>query len=344
MSLVIDEHGARLGKKGRSVYVRTPEGRMVTRSLYNLAEVIITSNCSISSQALELLAQNGIPVVLVKRGVPYATIHPFFNHGTVHTRREQLAAYWDERGVHLAVAFVRGGMRNRRLMLEYYARNRAERDPDKADALNERARMIREIEAALSAFDEPGISAVDSIRAELMGLEAQAARIYFSGLKLIIPPAFEFDGREKRPPKDPVNALLSYGYTLLYSRVLTAIAACGLEPFAGFLHADRSGKPSLVLDLVEEFRQVAVDRTVLRMLGHRMLSPEDFVEEGSRVIIRDGPRREFLAELLGGFGGNVRHTAGKSVPLVQVMMQQARMLVRFLIGKEREYRPYVFRW
>jgi len=138
--------------------------------------------------------------------------------------------------------------------------------------------------------------------------------------------------------------MLSYGYAVLYSRVLTAIAACGLEPFAGFLHADRSGKPSLVLDMVEEFRQVAVDRVVIRIVMRRQVTPEDFEKTGSRVIIAERARKTFLSELITGLNSEVRHTGKRAMPLRQVMMKQARMLVRFLLRREREYRPYSFRW
>ncbi|MHA1808034.1 MAG: CRISPR-associated endonuclease Cas1 [Methanosarcinales archaeon] len=343
MSIVIDEPGAFIGKRGRSLYIKTPGNQTTRRAMYNLSEVIVTTNCSISSQAIELLAQNGVPLLLIKRGQPYAILHPFFNHGTVYTRREQLAAYWDHRGVHLATMFVQGSMRNRRALLEYYLRNRGE-DHKIASRLEESIKRIRKLEGTLSSWDHEAGATVDSIRTELMAIEAQAAKAYFRGLGLIVPPRFNFEGREKRPPKDPVNSLLSYGYTILYSRVLTAIAACGLEPFAGFLHADRSGKPSLVLDMVEEFRQIGADRVVVRMIVRNQLTPDDFEIEGSRLLIKDEARRAFLSELISGLNGEVRYVGNRTVSLVQVMMGQARLLVRYLLGKESAYRPYALRW
>lgn len=343
MSMVIDEHGSRLGKSGRSLYVKTVDGRVVKRSMYNLNEVIVAANCSISTQAIELLALNGVPLVLIKRGTPYAILHPFFHHGTVHTRREQLAAYLDHRGIYLARTFVIGSMRNRRSILQYFANNRQQSSPNIAERLEGHVTDIRNIEAELETWT-PRSERIDGVRSELMGFEAHAAKSYFAGLKEIIPEKFNFDGRERRPPKDPVNSLLSYGYTILYSRILTAIAACGLEPFAGFLHADRSGKPSLVLDMVEEFRQVAVDRLVIRMLMLKQLSPEDFVADGTRVIMSDDARRKFLSELIEGFNSNILHKGKKQMTMTQAMVHQARGLVRYLIGKEKEYQPYVFRW
>lgn len=340
MSMVIDEHGTFLGKRGRSLYVKPPDGKPTRRSTYNLTDVIVLCNCSISSQAIELLAQNGIPLVFMKRGRPYALLHPFFNHGTVHTRREQISAYWDHRGVHLATAFAMGAIINKRRLLEYLSRNRMKSNPPLADELTHLASSIRQLEDRLD-FNGPS---VESIRTDLMTVEAQAARKYFTGLRKILPKEFGFRGREKRPSTDPVNSMLSYGYAVLYSRVLTAIAACGLEPFAGFLHSDRSGKPSLVLDLVEEFRQVTVDRTVVRLLMQRKIRADMFRTDTGRVLMDTEARRTLLTALLGTLDSEVRGAGKRPLQVMQVMMHQARALVRYLLGKEKEYRPYMFRW
>jgi len=340
MSLVLDEHGVFLGKRGRSLYVKTPDGEKSRRSTYNLNEVVITCRCTISSSAIRLLAQNGIPVVYVSRGKPYALLHPFFNHGTVHTRREQLAAFRDSRGVHLAQKFVQGAMVNKEKLLKYLARNREDTSPNEAARLSTIAGRIEELVEDLDREWDT----LSTARNRLMGIEARAAKYYFKGLQMIIPDEFNFEARERRPAKDPVNSMLSYGYAVLYSRALIAIAACGLEPFAGFLHTDRSGKPSLVLDVVEEFRQVSVDRTIIRLITHQQVEPDSFHLEGGAVMMDDEVRRTLLRELLEGMNGEVRCKGNKKRKLNRVIMRQCRQLVRFLIGKSNVYEPYEFRW
>ncbi|TXT53662.1 MAG: putative CRISPR-associated endonuclease Cas1 1 [Candidatus Thorarchaeota archaeon] len=340
MSLVLDEHGTFLGKSGRSLYVKTPSGKKTRRSTYNLQEVISLCNCSVSSQAIELLSQNGIPFVMIRRGRPFAIVHPFFNHGTVHTRREQLSAYWDTRGGELARAFVLGAMRNKANLLLYWSRNRRNTSPKLAANLEEKSNAIIDMEPLLEEI----IGSPDEVRLDLMHVEGQAARQYFEGLELIIPEEFRFDGRTRRPPTDPVNAMLSYGYAILYSRVFTTTAACGLEPFAGYLHSDRSGKPSLILDVVEEFRQVSVDRTVMRLLSQRQVNPEGFILQEGKIMMNKDTKRLLLANLLESFDVELRVSSGRKRSLSQVMMSQCRSLVRFLIGKDKEYKPYIFRW
>ncbi len=340
MSVVIDSHGTFLGKRGRSLYIKPSEGSPSRRSLYNLTEVIVMANCSISSQAIELLAQNGIPLVMIRSGQPYAIVHPFFNHGTVHTRREQLNAYNDFRGGHLARAFVLGAQRNRQRMLQYWARNRQSNDSDIADELNRLAEMIGDIDVE----GQCEIGTPNMMRQTLMSLEAQAAKLYFTGLQMVVQEDFGFTGRAKRPSTDPVNAMLSYGYAILYSRILTAISACGLEPFAGYLHADRSGKPSLVLDMVEEFRQVAIDRTVIKLLSLKQVSLDGFEQDGSRVIMDQTTKRTLVTAILKTIESEVKITGTKSMSLSRLFQSQARLLVRFLLGKESVYEPYTFRW
>ena len=340
MSLVIDTHGTFLGKRGNSLYIKTPNGDSARRSLYNLTEVIILSNCSLSSQVIELLSTNSIPIVMIRSGNPYAIIHPFFNHGTVHTRREQLSAYWDERGAYLARAFVLGAMRNKQKLLSYWSRNRKKTNMAVSEELARHAERIKSLNIEIP---ETG-STADALRNDLMSTEAWAAKEYFAGMKKIIPQEFSFNGREKRPSRDPVNSMLSYGYAILYSRVMTTLAACGLEPFAGYLHSDRSGKPSLVLDMVEEFRQVAVDREVLKLIMQERVTIDGFVSEDNSVQMSQGTKRVLIAEILEGFNSELRIGREKTVPLNRLLMMQSRQLARYLIGKEKNYEPYIFRW
>lgn len=340
MSLVIDTHGTFLGKRGKSLYVKTPDGASTHRSLYNLTDVLILSNCSLSSQVIELLSTNSIPIVMIRAGNPYAIIHPFFNHGTVHTRREQLSAYWDERGVYLARAFVLGAMKNKQKLLSYWSRNRKKTSSKVSDELAHHANRIESLSINLP---ETGVT-VDALRNDLMATEAWAAKEYFAGMKKIIPPEFSFSGRERRPSRDPVNSMLSYGYAILYSRIMTALAACGLEPFAGYLHSDRSGKPSLVLDLVEEFRQVSVDKEVVKLIMQGRITIDGFSMDGNSVQMSKETKRTLIAEILEGFNSELRIGRDKTVSLNRLLMMQSRQLARYLIGKEKSYEPYIFRW
>lgn len=169
-----------------------------------------------------------------------------------------------------------------------------------------------------------------------MGLEGAAGRIYWDGVKEVLKESVEFFGREHRGALDPVNSLLNYGYGILYSIVWGAVVSAGLEPFAGFLHVDRSGKPSLVLDLVEEFRQPVIDRVVI---SHINLGREIKMEQG----LLDADTRKVLGEKVLERLEATETYEGKKYQVRSIIQMQARNLASFLRG-ERNYKPFIFKW
>jgi len=338
--LEVSTHGCRVGRRGRLVRV-TLNGEVLSEvPVSKLSEVIVSGRVSFSSEAVQLLAENGVPVLFMCGWRPVALLHGFFMHGTVLTRREQMAAYDDERGVHLAKGFVRGGLVNKAQLLRYFAASRGRSDGELAGALEAAASEIFGVACEVERVEG---GSVDDVRFEVMGLEAEGTRVYYEALRLLLPEGVGFERRERRPPRDPVNAALSYGYTMLNGRCLSAIAACGLEPYAGFLHADRSGKPSLMLDLSEEFRQPAVDRAVVSLFSKGALGREDFGFEEGRVVLGGKGKEVLLRALNERFRGEVRVDGG-SAPLENVIFRQARMIARYLLGKAPKYEPYVFTW
>lgn len=340
MILEVSTPGCKIGRRGRLVRV-TRGGEVVCEvPVSKLTDVIVSGRVSVSSDVVRLLAENGVPVLFTCGWRPVALLHGFFMHGTVLTRREQIAAYGDLRGVHLAKGFVRGGLVNKAQLLRYFAASRGRSGEGVAGVLEDAASEIFRVACEVDGVEG---GSVDEVRFEVMGLEAEGARVYYEALRLLLPEDAGFERRERRPPRDPVNAALSYGYTLLNARCLAAIAACGLEPYAGFLHADRSGKPSLMLDLSEEFRQPAVDRTVVSLFSKGALRREDFGFEGGRVVLEGRGKEVLLKALNERFRGEVKVDGG-SAPLENVIFRQARMIARYLLGKAPKYEPYVFEW
>ncbi len=232
---------------------------------------------------------------------------------------------------------------------------------------------IGRIRAQVHAVDEvddhaPGACA-DTVRFHLMGLEGEGAAAYFGALRSLLPAWAGFDGRNRRPPRDPFNACLSYGYAVLEGAILTGIGAAGLEPFAGFLHSDRSGKPSLVLDLIEEFRQPVVDRVALRLFRRKQLQDTHFDKQPGRVLFTEEGKRI----LVGALYEEIRHGAAQpgsgarrkgkgsansdtvaasnlgadtigTGSFYRAAIGQARKLARFVLGQDPAYEPYLWKW
>ena len=336
--LVVDSFGYRLGKSGKKVVFRFASGEKVERSVYTFSALVLGGSGSVSIDALKLLASYNIPVVFVDSYGPFAVFHPFFMHGTVITRREQMRALSDSRGVHLAKAFVFSAIANKARLLKYFAKNRV--DDENSSVLYN---FSNRIESFLERIQSVSGS-LDEIRTVLMGFEGEATHIYYNALTRIIPSEFGFRGRDKRPPRDPVNSLLSYGYTILNSVVTISIAKVGLEPFAGFLHVDRSGKPSLVLDLSEEFRQPIVDAVVVPLFTRGWISLDDFewLDDG-RVIINKGGKEKFFSHFNKRLASKVL-ISGKNTSFEGAILHQARNIARFLLRRIPRYQPFIFKW
>jgi len=335
--LIVDERGAYIGKHQGRLQVR--KGRRVLReaALMHLEQVIVSGRAvSLSAEAVAACAGQGIPIHLVSfRGTPYASLYAAGLTGTVQTRRAQLLAYNDRRGLTLAKAFARGKISNQAALLRYVAKYRKGKD----DALYRELRWLAgEIEDHLEGLRKLGGETVDEVRAELMGIEGRAAQKYWQGVKQAVAVGDDWPGRKGRGAKDPLNAALNYAYGILYGQVERAVVLAGLDPYAGFIHADRPGKPSLVLDLIEEFRQAAADRPVFAIFNRGTGIELD--EHG--LLTRDS-RQAVADKVLERLDKAERYERQK-VPLRIVIQSQARHLATFVRGDRSRYVPFLARW
>ena len=335
--LSINRHGFKLFRRGRRLVVVFSDGEKREVAISKLSVVVISARGSISVDVIRELANNNIPIVFAGGFSPYAVLHPFFMHATVLTRREQMASLFDYRGFYLARAFCFATTMNKARVLKYFSKSRRRTDPDVADFLDDSASRIEEIAGEINGLE--GDLAL--LRFKMMGLEGEAAKIYYNALKYLLPTELGFNGREKRPPRDPVNSLLSYGYTILNSLVMLAIAKTGLEPFAGFLHTDRSGKPSLVLDLSEEFRQPIIDVVVVSLFSKRVLTGDDFfIGDGGFWMLCDEGRVKFFEAFNRRLKSN-SCVGGRSFEAA--IMRQARKIARFILRRDPVYEPFIWR-
>ncbi|WP_457556516.1 CRISPR-associated endonuclease Cas1 [Candidatus Harpocratesius sp.] len=184
------------------------------------------------------------------------------------------------------------------------------------------------------------------LRAKLMGYEGSVSRIYFSLLKDVFPSSLNFTKRVRRPPRDPINASISFGNHLLANEIMVAIVVAGLEPFAGFMHSDRSGRPSLVFDLMEEFRQPLVDRLILRLFRKRILQNKHFTDEGDEFGMRfkKSGMEIFLREFYYLVRKQGEYIKGTFMTYQNLMLNQARLMVRYFLGKVKSYKPFLMKW
>ncbi|MCW3995983.1 MAG: CRISPR-associated endonuclease Cas1 [Candidatus Bathyarchaeota archaeon] len=344
MNVFLDDFGIFLARKRNRFSIK--KGGETKEIVAEDVDSIIccSSGVAFSSSALELATENNIQVVFAKyRGWPYAILMPASLTGSVRARREQFLAYNDERSVVLAKKFIAGKLVNQANFLKLMAKNRRQTDPKLAEKLYESGKLIDEANDRISR--EQG-SNIDEKRQQIMNLEAEAARYYWDCVRQILPAELGFTGRMTRGAADPFNAMLNFGYqTVLFPEVWKAVSYAGLDFYAGYLHADRSGKPSLVLDLMEEFRQQLVDRTLIGLITKNVIKPTEIIAVDSivegRVLSKD-VIKVMLASLQERLDSEVMFN-GQKGSLKSFINLQPRSMVRFLL-KEADYVPFCLGW
>ncbi len=337
MELIVEGRGTFLSKhQGRLRVSR--EQKMVTEVpiIYLERVIIVDNSIALSSDVVRVCSEEGIPIYFMSnRGHAIASLYSAGLTGTVLTRRTQLLAYESERGVQAAKAMIAGKLENQSNLLRYIAKYRKETD---AVLYEELSLVTLEIRDALHEVAQLKAERIEDIREQLMSVEGRAAQKYWTAIGRIIPSDLNWPGREHRGATDPFNSLLNYGYGILYGRVEQALTLAGLDPYGGFLHADRPGKPSLVLDFVEEFRQPIVDRTVIGLVNKRFAVEQD---EDARLLQET---RNKLAEKIKERLDSTEVYEKKRQTLRFILQNQARHLASFLRGERIPYEPFVAGW
>jgi CRISPR-associated protein Cas1 len=274
MELIVEGKGMFLGKHQGRLRVTKEKQTVAEVPLIHLERVIVVDGgVSISSDVVRVCSEEGIPIhFLGQLGNAVASLYSAGLTGTVLTRRAQLLAYEHEMGVTLAKAFVTGKLENQANLLRYIAKYRKETD---SDLYKEMMLVAVEMSDYLYELEQLNGEKVEDLREQMLSVEGRAAQKYWQMIGRIIPEELEWPGRETRGALDRFNSALNYGYGILYHEVERALTLAGLDAYGGFLHADRPGKPSLVMDVIEEFRQTVVDRTVIGLVNKRFALEQD---------------------------------------------------------------------
>jgi CRISPR-associated protein Cas1 len=350
-TLYLTKPGSTLKKVGEALKVYIPAGedapaRKVTVPLHKITGVVVAGNITLTTPVIRTLLERDV-------GVTYLTGYgrflgrlgpPLSKNGGL--RMAQHRAHHDPvRRMEMARACVVGKLHNQRVLLMRYNRRLHCAAIDKAvDVLARCERNAEAIEPDTSPPPDPQHPQAGSTWGTLLGYEGTGAAAYFRVFEHLLREGWTFPGRKRRPPTDPVNALLSFAYTLLYSQTLAAIQAVGLDPYVGFLHGSEYGKPALALDLQEEMRSVLADSVVLTLVNKRILSPDDFEEELGAYRLTDGGRRRFYHQWEARLETQVQHpTFGYTVSYRRALMLQARLVARWLYDEIPAYPPLIVR-
>lgn len=324
------EQGAVVGKNGEVLVVRRKGEPIGEVRAKDVGVVSLYGNVQVTTQALRLLLDEDVPVFHFSYGGwLYAITNPL-PHKNVGLRIEQFRAADDAaRSLAVARAIVAGKIRNQRVLVR---RNH----PRTAESPLIELRRLHGSALRASAADT------------LLGVEGAAARAYFGAfsrmLKKEAGPAFQFSERNRRPPRDPVNALLSFLYAQVVRDAATAALAAGFDPYLGFFHRPRYGRPALALDLAEEFRPIVADSVALTLVNGGEIRERDFVVTPVGTSLTDAGRRTVLDAYERRMDALVTHPVfGYPISYRKVLHVQARLLAKHVLGELRGYVPFTTR-
>lgn len=323
--LYVQEQGTTVGKSGSSLVVRNRDGELGRFRIIDVSQVCLLGNVQCTTQTVHMLCEVGIPVVYLSRGHWFYGVAQGINLRNAYDRAAQyLAAADPARSLAFAKKVVAAKVQNQRTML----RRNAPELP--ADALLPYAQILRDVDAAQDV-------------GQLLGMEGNAAAAYFRHFGRMLRPKdlsteWDFAQRNRRPPRDPINAMLSFAYAILAKDLTVALLAEGLDPWWGLYHRPRHGRPSLALDLMEEFRPLLADSAVLSAINTGMVEAKNFQVTSAGCVMLPDARRALLRAIEARMDLMVTHPLfGYRCSWRSIVRVQVRLFSRWLRGDVPDY-------
>ena len=336
--LYVDEQGCAIKKTGERLLVVKENEVIRDIPLIHLGQVVISGNVNLTTPAMQTLLHEGIPVVFLSAyGRYHGALTPQVSRNSLLRCAQHGVANDPDACLELSKSYVQGKLVNMRTMLQ----RRKWQAPDSTDtALKPLLDSIKSIQAMEKRIDK----ATDI--PELLGLEGNASAAYFGSFNFMLKEemGFDFQRRTRRPPADPTNALLSFAYSLLTADISSAIQVVGLDPYVGYFHQLKYGKPCLALDLMEEFRPIIADSVVITLINNRRIKPEDFTQSHGGWYLKDKSRKTFYAAYETRKNETITHPLFKyKLTFRRAMELQVRLLAKYLTGEIEQYTPLTIR-
>ena len=335
LPLYVQAHRAKVAKSGDTLVVTVEDKKVATVRLTETSQVVLMGNVSVTTPCLHELMWRGIPVTWHSFGGWFLGHTTGNGHKNVELRTAQYRASFDEAVcLRFAKGLVGAKIQNCRTLLRRNWKSAGSSQPVLIDLKSDSRHAAR----------------VSSL-AELLGIEGAGAARYFRAFGSMLNKAasedeagFNFETRNRRPPTDPVNALLSFAYSLLARSWAVTLAAVGFDPFRGLYHQPRYGRPALALDLMEPFRPLVADSVVIQAINNGEIRTTDFKTSAGSVNLTADGRRRFIAAYERRLGHEIVHPLfGYRVSYRRLMEMQARLLGRFLLGELPEYPNFITR-
>lgn len=280
-TLYLLEQGAKLVKEQKKLVVEKDGRILLEIPEFKIDRVLLFGNVQITTQAMKFLLESGIETAFFTiYGKLVGRLSPVESKNVILRLAQYESSKDEDFKLSIAKVIVEGKIKNAKVMLQRYARNHPD-EVDFTEPLNNLASCLQEL------HNKTKVSTV-------VGIEGRASAIYFEAFGKMFRKELQFETRTRKPPLDPVNSLLSLGYTLITNEMFSLTSAIGFDPYIGFLHGVEYGRPSLALDLIEEFRCAVVDRLTLELINKEILQPDDFEEKEGGIYLKDVSRKIYF--------------------------------------------------
>lgn len=316
--------------------------------MIQIEQVVVQGDSTFTPQALAALVDQKVEITFLNvfgqfraRVVPQESRNSLLRLAQYRAHDDPLVSFT------LAKQFVLGKIHNTRTLLMRSNRKLEEAQiTQTVQSLQEILEQVKRLSSDGSPPADPGKPQAGSAWGSLQGLEGAASAQYFGVFDYLLrgDPELKFEKRSRRPPRDEVNALLSYGYTLLLHQCTAALQTAGFDPYIGYLHSAQYSKPSLALDLMEEFRAPVVDSVVLTLINNRVIQAKDFMEDMGSYRLKDNARRDFLMKFEERMTTEIQHPVFEYKATYRRCIElQARLLAKTLLGELEEYSSFKVR-
>ena len=334
MRLIIDGFGKSITKRDNQIVIRENGEELDYFLPKDLKQIIINGKGAITFDAIELLSDNDVDLIAIdwKGNIKYRLSS--MEHNNVEIRKQQYYALNDNRSGYLAKKFIESKIKNQKATLATLSRSRGG-----VEFLINQSGKLNNL---IKALDNIQIKPSKKIRSEIFGIEGMASHEYWFAFRSVIDDEYDFLKRSGKGAIDPVNAMLNYSYAILASEVLKSLHTSGLDPYAGFLHSDRYGRKSLVFDLMEEFRQQIVDKSVLKLINRNQIQKDDFELKEGMMYIHESCRKLLIKTILDKLNNEITFN-GIKTSYIDLISIESKNIVNYLLYSKK-YKTFYYRW
>lgn len=349
--LYVQNQGTYISKKGDTLeIINKNNDESYSIPIIQVRQLILYGNIQISSQAVSFLMENDIPVFYLSHYGKFHGTSIGIPSSNILLRIAQYNKFINEMfSLKAAKSFIKAKINNQRILIMRYAKTDYSDNEISDNQPNNNITTQSRFSAAIEKLSQL-IKEIDDVQSfqHLLGIEGIAAKEYFNLFPQIIKSTdnitFSFLNRNRRPPTDPVNALLSFSYAILLKDCFSACLIVGLDPYLGFLHRPKHGRPALALDIMEEFRPIIADSVVLTLINNKIINKHDFLQTPTACYLNEKGRKKFFEVYERRMNDKIQHPIFKyTISYIRIIETQVRLLAKFIIDEIDFYEGFKVR-